>query len=213
MGGGEEPVGVRRSGTVSRMIHITKPFRTPSTVAMSGVIALVMTLTFTPTARAAGASESAVPAVEEAGTVTRYVEADSPEEAQKIEEKLEAGVSLRAAGAKYGPCTLTQSNVYLRKSTKGVGAKPVTKCTKKVTSIHHKTQLATRVAFFWWKVRSTNSGGNHGAASYTQKNVSKSCKGTKNKVWQASTTGTIVSGGKTYYAVANSGARKLGCGV
>ncbi|MYM20987.1 hypothetical protein GSY69_13730 [Brevibacterium sp. 5221] len=195
------------------MNQVAKKFRTTGLVAVLGVLAMVMTLLSAPSAMAADASTADSAAFEEENSDARYVEADSPEEAQKIEKKLDSGVSPQAAGVKYGPCTLTQSSVYVRKSTKGVGSKPVTKCTKKVTSIHHKTQLATRTALLWWKVRSTDTGGNKGAASYTQKNVSHPCKGSKKKVWRASTTGTIVSGGKTYYAVATSGAKKLACGV
>lgn len=191
------------------MDQVAKRFRTIGLVAALGVLAMVMTLLSAPSAMAADDSAS----LKEENIDARYVEADSPAEAQEIQKKLDSGVSPQAAGVKYGPCTLKQSNVYIRKSTKGVGAKPVTKCTEKVTSVHHKTQLATRTALLWWKVRSTDTGNNKGEASYTQKNASYTCKSSKNKVWRASTTGTVVSGGHTYYAVDTSGAKKLACGV
>lgn len=182
-------------------------------IAIVAVLALVLSTVQATGGHATESTRTTPVEPESTTTDVRYLEAASPADALQKQEKLDSGVSTQAAGVKYGPCTLTQSHVYVRASTHGVGSKPVTKCSKKVTSIHHKTQLATRMAGLWWKVRSTDSGSNRGAASYTQKNVSHPCKGSKKKVWRASTTGTIVSGGKTYYAVAMSASKKLSCGV
>ncbi|WP_181274673.1 hypothetical protein [Brevibacterium oceani] len=143
--------------------------------------------------------------------IVRYVEADSPAEALETQEKLDKGLSAQAAGVKFGPCTLNMSNVWKRKSTGGVGSKPYTVCTQNVTSIKHKSQLAQRTALLWWKVKATRGGGNKGVKRYEQKNLSAACKSNKKSVWRASTTGTIVYKGKTYYATNMTASYKLPC--
>lgn len=141
----------------------------------------------------------------------RYIEAGSAADAQRLQDKVDGGVSPQAAGVDYGPCELKTSNVWKRKSTQGAGSKPVTECTENVTSIHHKSQLAQRTALLWWKVKSTNTGGNKGVKRYEQKNLSAACKSDKDSVWRASTTGTIVFEGKTYYATKMTASYEIPC--
>jgi hypothetical protein len=138
-----------------------------------------------------------------------YVEASSAAEAQAVL------ASASTARVTYGPCVLYPSTVYLRQSSgyNDVGSKPYTLCSQPVQSIQHKTQLATRRLLLWWTVRSTDIGGNFGVASYTQRNVGFTCQSTSSKVWKSSTTGTIVSGGRTYYATVFSPSKSVGCGT
>ena len=153
---------------------------------------------------------------------SQYVEASSPEEADAILTQLELSASSSSADSletaaalsvRYGPCTLYPSTVYLRASSNygAVGAKPYTKCTVPVTSIKHSTDLRYK-SFIWWRLATTKTGGNYGVASYTQKNVEYYCKSKEQSGWSGTTLGTIVYGGRTYYARVYQAAVSLSCG-
>lgn len=144
-----------------------------------------------------------------AGTTSPYVEASSPAEAMKILNALQspqtASPSAKAAAGevKYGPCVLYPTVIYLRTSGGGntLGAKPYTKCSVPVTSIHHDTQLRYQWLWFWWRKADSYSGGNTGEANYTQRKVEWTCQGKDSTTWAGSTLGTIVYKGETYYAL------------
>lgn len=120
-----------------------------------------------------------------------------------------------ALSVRYGPCTLYPSNVYLRKSSgyAAVGFKPATKCTVPVTSIHHDSDIRYKWYLWWRKAGATHSGGNRGAASYTQRNVEYYCTGTTKTTFSGTTLGTIVYGGRTYYARVYMPVASLNCRV
>lgn len=141
--------------------------------------------------------------------------ADSPAEAEQVLDALETGDSsmgVSAASVQYGPCVLYPSVIYLRKSTDytAVGFKPYTTCSVPVTSIHHDSDLRYKW-YLWWRKAGTWSGGNRYVASYTQKNIAYTCKGTNSTTWGGTTLGTIVYGGKTYYARVYPPQNKLAC--
>lgn len=120
----------------------------------------------------------------------------------------------QAASVRYGPCTLYPTPTYLRTSSdrKNVGAKPRTVCSVPVTSISHASDLRYK-SFIWWKkAGSTHTGGNRGVAKYEQTNVEYRCVRSEQTGWTGTTAGTIVYGGKTYYARVYFDERSLACG-
>jgi hypothetical protein len=144
-----------------------------------------------------------------------YVLANSPEEAVKKLSSLESrkkSIQATVDSVDFGPCVLSPSNVYLRKSSNygAVGTKPVTTCSQPVTSISHTTELV----YNWYllkEIATTISGGNNGASSYTQKNVEYTCVGDTSTTWSATTLGTIVFGGRTYYSRVYTNENELKC--
>lgn len=144
----------------------------------------------------------------------RRVSADSPADAEKKLAALEAGgPTALAAAVSYGPCTLYPSVMYLRKSSNysNVGTKPYTRCEVPVSSIRHSTDLRYK-SFIWWRKATTKTGGNSGVASYTQKNVEYRCVSSESTGWSGTTAGTIVYGGRTYYARVYQAVKTLDCG-
>lgn len=147
---------------------------------------------------------------------TPYVQADSPQEAKKLLDRIERSPSSadRIAGASYGPCTLNPSRPYLRKSSGygAVGTKPKTTCYKYVTSIRHSTDLRYKSAL-WWRLADTdNSGPARRSRAHVSKKVAYSCQSSEETGWAGATLGTIVYGGKTYYARAYTAKATLNCG-
>ena len=153
-------------------------------------------------------------------TSGRYVEASS--EADAI-EKLDAldcpkqqaatyGVSL-GGRVNYGPCTLHPSYIHLRKSGNHqvAGAKPYTKCTRRVTSIQHATDTRYKWYAWWEKAGGTDRGGNRGEVSYMQRSITKTCKGDTMTTFMGTTVGTIVDRGHTYYARVYTSVSHLKC--
>ncbi|ROS52699.1 hypothetical protein EDF50_1164 [Frigoribacterium sp. PhB24] len=57
------------------------------------------------------------------------------------------------------------------------------------------------------------SGGNRGESRYEQRNIDPHCKNTKRTTWFTVTNGTVVSGGKSYYAQTVGPKRTLACGT
>lgn len=115
---------------------------------------------------------------------------------------------------KYGPCTLYPTPTYLRTSSKkkNVGAKPRTECSVPVSSIHHASDLRYK-SFIWWKkAGSTHTGGNQNESKYEQKNVEYRCVSSEQTGWSGTTAGTIVYGGKKYYARVYFTEESLKCG-
>ncbi|MFV0463015.1 MAG: hypothetical protein ACK5MP_07485 [Nostocoides sp.] len=153
---------------------------------------------------------------------SQYVEASSPEEADAILTQLEFSASssstdtlatAAALSVRFGPCTLYPADIHLRASSNygAVGVKPYTKCTVPVSSIKHSTDLRYK-SFIWWRLATTKTGGNYGVASHTQKNAEYFCKSKEKTCWSGTTLGTIVYGGRTYYARAYQTAVSLSCG-
>lgn len=155
-----------------------------------------------------------------AGTSTEpspYVKASSPAQAMEILDALEspqtASPSAKAAAAsvQYGPCTLYPTLIYLRTSG-GLGAKPYTDCTVPVSSIRHNTDLRYQW-LSWWRLAASYPGGNSGEKRYEQRNVQWQCHGTGSTMWAGTTLGTIVYGGKTYYARVYQNPTTKDCGA
>lgn len=142
-----------------------------------------------------------------------YVQASSPEDALEKLTALESSGRASVANVRYGPCTLYPSVMYLRASSNygAVGSKPYTRCTVAVSSIKHKTDVRYK-SFIWWRLATSKSGGNYGTASYTQKNVEYYCKSRESTAWSGTTLGTIVYGGRTYYARVYQPVKTLNCG-
>ncbi|GGO93724.1 hypothetical protein GCM10011584_33080 [Nocardioides phosphati] len=155
-----------------------------------------------------------VPALED--QPSQYVLADSTAEAAAILDALASGgsASINAASVQYGPCVLYPSVVYLRASSGygAVGAKPYTKCSVAVTSIHHETTLKYKWAL-WWRSKGPYTGTNYGAASYTSYNVEYWCKSSESTTWAGTTWGSILYRGNTYYARVYQGQQQLKCGA
>lgn len=155
------------------------------------------------------------PSVEPEGVVSpeRYIEASSAEDAEQKFRSLEKG-ELSTQAVKYGPCTLYPSKIYLRASSNygAVGAKPYTKCTRKVSSIRHTTDLRYK-SFVWWKLAKSKRGGNQNERNYTQRSVEYYCKSKEKSGWKGTTGGTITdTNGKTYYARVYQSTQSLKCG-
>lgn len=115
----------------------------------------------------------------------------------------------------YGPCTLKLDHVHLRKSGGWgtAGFKAHTHCTAKVTSIHHSSDLRYKY-YSWWKLA---VGGVTADARNTtdlnQTNLEFRCNGKVNTSFIGTTVGTVVYGGKTYYARGYSKTALLPCKV
>lgn len=142
-------------------------------------------------------------------TSSAYVAADSPGEAQELLNGLAAGGFAKVA-VSYGPCTLYPSPIRIRSDGK-VGTKPQTKCSAPVTSIRHSTDMRYK-SFIWWRLKGTRKAGNQGRASLQQKNVGFSCVSDERSGWGSTTLGTIVYGGRTYYARVYPARVSLNCG-
>lgn len=138
-----------------------------------------------------------------------YIEARSPDEAYRYLEGLQDGTIARAS-VRFGPCVLYPSPIRLRTSGK-VGTKPQTKCSVEVSSIHHSTDLRYK-SFIWWKLKGTREANNSREQSLQQKNVEFSCDGDERTGWASTTLGTIVYGGRTYYARVYPSNASLDCG-
>lgn len=180
--------------------------------------ALASGLALSTPAVAAPADDTEPPPVVQ--TETQYVQADSPEEAENLLDQLEAeqqndpsdggseGVpqpALRAGSKlKYGPCTLHSDGVYFRASSgyQNVGFKSYTKCSTKVTSIHHKNTLRQKNLINWKLVNPTKGGSNknYGATALSSKSINYSCPKKGKHWWSGSTLGTMIYKGETYYA-------------
>lgn len=179
---------------------------------------LASSLAFAAPAIAAPEEDTETPPVIQ--TETQYVQADSPEEAERLLDQLEAAQegdssdggseeasqpTLRAGSKiKYGPCTLKSDGVYFRQSSgyQFVGFKSYTKCTKTVTSIQHTNTLRQKNLINWKLVQPTkgNSNRNYGAAALSSKSINYSCPGKSKHWWSGSTLGTMVYNHETYYA-------------
>ena len=139
-----------------------------------------------------------------------YVEADSPEEAQRIFEQLDSGIPPASMGGAasmgaaarvdFAPCELYPTRVYRRTSSgwQAIGFKPYTVCDVPVASIRHNSELRYK-QLVWWRTKITRSGGNSDEARYTQRNIEYYCVGTKSTTWRGNTQGAITWRGKTYY--------------
>ena len=139
-----------------------------------------------------------------------YVEADSPEEAQQIFERLDSGIPPASMGGAasmgaaarvdFAPCELYPTRVYRRTSSgrQAIGFKPYTVCDVPVASIRHNSELRYK-QLVWWRTKITRSGGNSDEARYTQRNIEYYCAGTKSTTWRGTTQGAITWRGKTYY--------------
>ena len=139
-----------------------------------------------------------------------YVEADSPEEAQQIFERLDSGIPPASMGGAasmgaaarvdFAPCELYPTRVYRRTSSgrQAIGFKPYTVCDVPVASIRHNSELRYK-QLVWWRTKITRSGGNSDEARYTQRNIEYYCVGTKSTTWRGTTQGAITWRGKTYY--------------
>ena len=139
-----------------------------------------------------------------------YVEADSPEEAQRIFEQLDSGIPPASMGGAasmgaaarvdFAPCELYPTRVYRRTSSgrQAIGFKPYTVCDVPVASIRHNSELRYK-QLVWWRTKITRSGGNSDEARYTQRNIEYYCVGTKSTTWRGTTQGAITWRGKTYY--------------
>ncbi len=139
----------------------------------------------------------------------RYVAASDPAEAERLLDGLESG-RVAAAGVAYGPCKLYPSPIRIRSDGK-VGTKPQTKCTTAVTSIRHSTDMRYK-SFIWWKLKGTKTAANAGQSSLQQKNVGFACVSDESSGWGSTTLGTVVLGGKTYYARVYPDRVTLKCG-
>lgn len=142
-----------------------------------------------------------------------YVEASSPEEANKILDNLEVAPGASVAKS-YGPCTLTPTSVYQRTSynKQAVGTKPVTRCSVNVTQINHSIDMRYRSAV-WWNLAGTyNTGPARFSKAHESKTVAYPCVSKESTKWTSSTLGTISWGGKYYYARVYSDIRTLNCG-
>lgn len=142
-----------------------------------------------------------------------YVEADSPAEAIRTLDRLEVAPAA-AARATYGPCTLTPSYAYLRKSSgrKAVGTKPKTTCSRYVTSIRHSTDMRYRSALWWILAGTVKTGPARNSKAHLSKTVAVRCDGTESTGWVGATLGTIVYRNKTYYARVYTKKATLACG-
>lgn len=156
-----------------------------------------------------------------------FVEADSWDEAEEIIDEIlsEEPVTAETVSAfsstsavpvvskRYGPCVLYPRHVWPRKSSNygAVGTKPLTDCSRNVSRITHETKMHYKWGL-WMRgagpwVKSTNSS----QSKLEQKNVSYTCKGTKETWWSAETRASIVSNGTTYRAVVTSPLKKIPC--
>lgn len=190
-----------------------------SSIGLAAALAVGLVITIAPGASAQD-SKVAASSAQQGSTITtapqsQYVQADSPAEANKILNRLEAPGSAKAMatlGVRFGPCVLYPTKVYLRTSgnKKVVGSKPYTKCSVRVSSIRHSTDLRHK-KLLWWKKAGTDKGGNTWEKTYTQKNVGYGCKGKSSTTWAGTTLGTIRYNGRTYYARVYQAARKLPC--
>lgn len=143
------------------------------------------------------------------------MQADSPQEANKLLDQIERNPSSASTmSTRYGPCTLKPSNMHLRRSYDygAVGIKPVTSCTKFVTTIRHSVDFRYKSAL-WWRLAATkNTGPARKSRAHTSWNLARYCKGGETTGWVGSTLGTIVYAHKTYYARAYSPKATLNCG-
>lgn len=139
----------------------------------------------------------------------RYVAAASLGQALTTLDRLEAG-ELAAGSVSFGPCTLYPSPIRLR-SNGWVGTKPQTKCSAAVTSINHSTDMRYKF-LIWWRLKGTRTAGNQGQSSLQQKNVEFACDSDEETGWGSTTLGTVVYGGKTYYARVYPERVSLDCG-
>lgn len=143
----------------------------------------------------------------------QYIQASSAKDAEKKFRALDKG-EISTQAVKNGPCTLYPSRVYLRASSnyRAVGAKPYTKCTHKVSSIRHDTDLRYK-SFIWWRLAKSKRGGNQNERNYTQRSVQYKCKSKEKSKWKGTTKGTVIdTNGKTYYARVYQSTRSLKCG-
>lgn len=179
---------------------------------------LISSLAFVAPAVAGPEDDSEAPPV--VPTETRYVQADSQEEAEKLLDQLEAeqgsgssdggsdGTSQPAQHAsskiKYGPCTLESEGVHFRASSNytNVGFKSFTKCSTSVTKIYHQNRLRQKNTINWKLVVPTKgeSNVNHGASALSSKGINYLCPGKGKHWWSGSTLGTMTYKGEKYYA-------------
>lgn len=116
---------------------------------------------------------------------------------------------MSAARVRYGPCTLYPSPI--RKRYGNVRTKPHTKCSVRVSSIHHSTDLRYK-SFIWWKLKGTKTARNTNQFSLQQKNAEFQCVSSEESGWGSTTLGKIVYRGKTYYARVYPARVSLNCG-
>lgn len=159
--------------------------------------------------------------------VVRYVRGDSPEEADRLRERLHALSTLTASARSgesvsiarsYGPCILHPGIVYLRKeyAYKDVGMKPFTKCDKRVaapTLIQHRTDLRYHWYNWWLQAGDTYVNSGRHEHNYLSKTIHYACDGTERTVWSGTTLGKVLWQGHTYYARVYQRARELKCGA
>lgn len=192
--------------------------------AILGLCLVVSTLGSMPALAEPGGGEGDI-RVSNLETV-EYVQADSPQEAQKIFDQQNSDKSdgggekgqVRAAKKVYGPCNLEVQGVHMRKSGswRTVGFKAYTRCTVKVTSIRHDNRLREKSGLYWNKVVPTSGSSNIAKKSklLESKGIEFLCPSQKkNHWWSGNTRGTVIYKGKTYYAIQNApvSAKALPC--
>ncbi|MGN6610214.1 MAG: hypothetical protein ACTHLJ_00415 [Angustibacter sp.] len=182
-------------------------------VVPAAVVAAAVLASLAPSAaQAAPTADAPTTAALDARTApdpSRYVAAPDAAAAERLLDGLAAG-RVAAAGVQYGPCVLYPSPIRIRTDGK-VGTKPHTKCSVPVTSIHHSTDMRYK-SFIWWRLKGTKTASNRGQAGLQQKNVGFSCASDEQSGWGSTTLGTIVYGGKTYYARVYPARVSLACG-
>ena len=167
------------------------------------------------------------PSVAEASTVPASVEQSGESGVYTRVEKLEGdsgapAAQPYAATPDYGPCVLEPTEVHVRTKTgdgdaRIIGFKPVTKCSRPVTSIKHESKLKYQ---YWmvWKDAPLKSGVptrsyNQGQSKLEQKNIEFRCNGLVDTNFIGTTTGTIVDGDKTYTATVDTEPFREACKV
>lgn len=148
---------------------------------------------------------------EELSQPVRYIQADSREEAEEYFDQLEAqeesgeAPAVRAASAKYGPCTMAPEGIHIRKSSgwQAVGFKVKTSCTTRVSSITHFSKLRQKSGILWKEVTPTTgaTSRNFGSSSLYTQSIKLNCPSqSKKHYWGGSTLGEISYSGQMYFA-------------
>lgn len=130
------------------------------------------------------------------------------------------GTAARASGERLGPCVLSVSDVYLRKSSNynKAGFKPLTRCETEILSISHTSDLRYEYYKFWKtapdvtsvldypeRENPTKKDSNAGFVNrYETKNFEQQCEGSTPTWLSGSVTGTISTTTGSYYARAYS---------
>jgi hypothetical protein len=114
-------------------------------------------------------------------------------------------------------CQLDTGYAYLRTSFNktAVGFKPVTTCPFPVTSISMTSQMYKYHDFglFTTAQGAPSARDNQGEMSLTDRNIAVGCTDTKTTTWYGVTDGTVIIGGKPFYATAATPDADLACGT